>query len=131
MPGKIETAETSDVPERRGVYLLTHPRSASNMFQVMMAKQPGYQNSGYKLFDAAIMSLVKMHRGRLSEWPEDDRNTAFAAFQKGWENLQDEVADAQKNVSTMCTRNVEDTSNISCGSYQTLILHDNYNCPIS
>ncbi|KAH5566636.1 hypothetical protein HBI24_233290 [Parastagonospora nodorum] len=97
MPGKIETAEGSDVPERRGVYLLTHPRSASNMFQIMMAKQPGYQNSGYKLFDAGFMSVGQMHRGRLSEWPEDDRTAAFAAFQKGWENLQNEVADAQKN----------------------------------
>jgi hypothetical protein len=128
MPGKVETAEGSDVSECRGVYLLTHPRSASNMFQIMMAKQPGYQNSGYKFFDAGFMSVGQMHRGRLSEWPEDDRTAAFAAFQKGWENLQNEVADAQKNVSML--QEVEDAREVSFGSYKELIAHYKCNYPI-
>jgi hypothetical protein len=99
MPGKIETTHASDVP-RRGVYLLTHPRSASNLFQTMMAKQPGYQNSGYKLFDAGFASIGQLQKGPLSTWPEDGRKAAYAAFEKGWQSLEDEVADAHKNVST-------------------------------
>lgn len=95
-----------------------------------MAKQPGYQNSGYKLFDAGFMSVGQIQRGSLSEWPEDDRKAAFAAFQRGWEDLQDEVADAQKNVSAMCTKIVEDKRKVSCGSFAELISHYKCNCPI-
>jgi len=99
MPARTETTQASDVPERRGVYLLTHPRSASNLFQTMMAKQPGYQNSSYKLFDAAFAALGQLERGRLSDWPEDDRKSLYDAYRAGWESLQDEVADAKRNVS--------------------------------
>jgi hypothetical protein len=96
MPGKFKA---DNVPERRGVYLLTHPRSASNLFQTMMSKQPGYQNSGYKLFDAGFATLGQLQRGPLSEWPEEDRKALYDKFLAGWESLQDEVADAKKNVS--------------------------------
>jgi hypothetical protein len=99
MPGKTETTHASDVP-RRGVYLLTHPRSASNLFQTMMSKQPGYQNSGYKLFEAGFASIGQLQKGPLSTWPKEEREAAYVAFEKGWQNLQDEVADAHKNVST-------------------------------
>jgi hypothetical protein len=93
MPGKLKA------PERRGVYLLTHPRSASNLFQTMMAKQPGYQNSGYKLFEAGFATLGQLQRGPLSEWPEEDRKALYDKFVAGWESLQDEVEDANKKVS--------------------------------
>jgi hypothetical protein len=122
MPGKIETAQASDMPECRGVYLLTHPRSASNMFQTMMAKQPNYQNSGYKLFHAGFASIGQMQRGPLSAWPEEDRRTAFDAFEKGWQSLQDEVADAQKNVriqkSALKSKRRHEAS---CGSHEVVI----------
>jgi hypothetical protein len=95
MPGRLE-------PERhgeRGVYLLTHPRSASNLFQTMMSKQPGYQNSGYKLFDAGFASLTQLSRGRLSEWPEAERKALYDTFRQGFDSLQDELENARKNVS--------------------------------
>jgi hypothetical protein len=93
MPAKITT------PERRGIYLLTHPRSASNLFQTMLAKQPGFQNSGYKLFDAGFAALGQMQRGPLSEWDEKEREGLYDVFRKGWESLEDEVEDAGRNVS--------------------------------
>jgi hypothetical protein len=98
MTGETETTNPSDVPERRGVYLLSHPRSASNLLQRMVAKQPGYQNSGYMLWWAGQEALDRLHKGRWSEWPEDDRKAVYDAFRKGWDNLQDEVANANRNV---------------------------------
>jgi hypothetical protein len=99
MAGKAEKTHQSDIPDRRGVYLLSHPRSASNLLQRMMAKQPGYQNSGYMLWWAGQEALDRLNKGRWSEWPEDDRTAVYNAFLKGWDNLQDEVANANKNVS--------------------------------
>ena len=97
MPGRLETERPDG---RRGVYLLTHPRSASNLFQTMMSKQPGYQNSGYKLFNAGFASLSQLEKGRLSEWPEEERKALYNVFRAGFDSLQDELEDARKNVST-------------------------------
>jgi hypothetical protein len=38
----------------------------------MMAKQPGYQNSGYKLFDAGFAALAELEKGKLCEWSEEE-----------------------------------------------------------
>jgi hypothetical protein len=95
MPGVLEP----ELHGERGVYLLTHPRSASNLFQTMMSKQPGYQNSGYKLFDAGFASLTQLSKGRLSGWPEAERKALYDTFRLGFDSLQDELEDARKNVS--------------------------------
>ncbi|KAL1644026.1 hypothetical protein SLS61_008959 [Didymella pomorum] len=63
----------------------------------MMSKQPGYQNSGYKLFDAGFASLTQLSRGRLSEWPEAERKALYDTFRQGFDSLQDEVENARKN----------------------------------
>jgi hypothetical protein len=103
MPGTIETPQPSNgqAPAIRGVYLLTHPRSASNMFQTMMAKQPGYQSTSYKLFDAGFASLMQMAKGPLSQWSEEERKGLYGVFEAGFEKLQDELTDAKKNVSAV------------------------------
>ncbi|KAH7400976.1 hypothetical protein DE146DRAFT_677638 [Phaeosphaeria sp. MPI-PUGE-AT-0046c] len=62
-----------------------------------MSTQPGYQNSGYKFFDAAFIGMGKLSQGPISEWPEEERNAAYDAFKNGFEKLQDEVADAKQN----------------------------------
>ncbi|KAJ8110781.1 hypothetical protein OPT61_g6455 [Boeremia exigua] len=62
----------------------------------MMSKQPGYQNSGYKLFDAGFASLSQLEKGRLSEWSKEERETLYAAFRTGFDSLQDELDDAQQ-----------------------------------
>lgn len=95
MPGRVEPGRHG----QRGVYLLTHPRSASNLFQTMMSKQPGYQNSAYKLFDAGFASLAQLSKGRLSEWPDAERKALYDTFRVGFDSLQDELDDARKNVS--------------------------------
>ena len=97
MPGLLETAR--DGEGRRGVYLITHPRSASNMFQTMMAKQPGFQNASYKLFDAGFAGLSQIAKGPLSKRSQEERGAMYSAFRTGFDNMQDELEDAQKNVS--------------------------------
>lgn len=67
------------------------------MFQTMLSKQPGYQNSAYKLFDAGFASLGQLQRGPLSRWPEQDRKALNDEYRKGFDSLQDELADAKKN----------------------------------
>jgi len=96
MPSTIVTTQASDTPERHGVYLLTHPRSASNLFQTMMGAQPGYQGSGYKLFDAGFNTLMQLEKGPWSEWPEEHRKAVCDTYRKGFEDLQQEIADAKK-----------------------------------
>ncbi|KAK3201238.1 hypothetical protein GRF29_185g241002 [Pseudopithomyces chartarum] len=67
------------------------------MFQTMMAKQPDFQNTGYKLFDAGFATLSQLARGPLSKLPEEERNALYNAFRAGFDDMQDEIEDAQKN----------------------------------
>jgi hypothetical protein len=100
MPGTLQPQQPNgDAPQRHGVYLLTHPRSASNLFQTMMAKQPGYQNSGYKLFDAGFTTLVELDKGKLSEWSEEEQEKLYDSFRVAFGKLEDELDDCAKNVS--------------------------------
>jgi hypothetical protein len=99
----------SDTPECVGVYLLTHPRSASNMFQRMMEKQPGYQQFSYKLFDAGFAAMGQLQRGPLSGWPEEDRKGLHDAFWAGFESLEKDVAEAKSNVSIWIETNLQAT----------------------
>jgi hypothetical protein len=100
MPGILNTnsAPTGDVPERAGVYLLTHPRSASNLFQTMMDKQPGYQTSGYKFFGAAQKALLMADDEPLSAKSAEQREELYTAFRDGYKSLLDELADAKSKV---------------------------------
>ena len=101
MPGAISTPKADHGPPAhvRGVYHITQPRSASNLFQNMMAKQPGFQNSGYKLFHAGFATLSGIEHGPLSAWPEEKRQQLYETFKAAFETLQDELEDAEKNVS--------------------------------
>jgi hypothetical protein len=105
MPHSITTDDhTSNgaTPARRGVYLLTHPRSASNLFQTMMAKQKSHgadiQSSGYHFFDAAFPLLCQMDRGSISGWTEAEREALFDPYKAAFENLTNEMANAEKQV---------------------------------
>ena len=90
---------------RRGVYLLTHPRSASNLFQTMMAKQKSHgadvQSSSYHFFNAAFAAFMQMGRGSLqsSNWTEVDRAALFEPYKAAFEGLNKELADAEEQVS--------------------------------
>ncbi|CBX90443.1 hypothetical protein LEMA_P065690.1 [Plenodomus lingam JN3] len=94
MPGKIDDA--SSKPKRRGVYLLTHPRSASNLFQTMMANQPGFQNSAYLIFEASFTIFESFnHKESWSDWSEDEWKTLQDGFQKCFGKMLEEMADAE------------------------------------
>ncbi|KAJ4982967.1 hypothetical protein SVAN01_11533 [Stagonosporopsis vannaccii] len=62
-----------------------------------MAKQPGYQSSGYKLFEAGFASLSQLERGRISEWPVEERRALYDMFRSGFDSLGDELEDARRN----------------------------------
>ncbi|KAI4944855.1 hypothetical protein J4E91_008543 [Alternaria rosae] len=62
-----------------------------------MSKQPGYQNSGYKLFDGGFATLMNLEKGPLSEWPEEERNGLYETFKTGFGKLEDELDDCAKN----------------------------------
>jgi hypothetical protein len=118
MPGTIENQPAShETLAIRGVYLLTHPRSASNLFQTMMSKQPGFQSSGYKLFSAGFATLTQLGKGPISEWEEEERKGLYKVFETGFEDLQDELADAKKNVSSPAMRRekVKSDVGLQCG----------------
>lgn len=92
-------------PTRRGVYLLTHPRSASNLFQTMMAKQKSrgadVQSSSYHFFNAAFAMFMQMGRGSLqsSNWTEADRAALYEPYKAAFEGLNGELASADQKVS--------------------------------
>lgn len=92
-------ATNGHAPSRKGVYLLTHPRSASNLFQKMMEKQPGVQGSGYQFFEAAFPALMQIEQGSLSGRDEAGREAIFAPYRAAFEKLKGEVAGAKANVS--------------------------------
>ncbi|RMZ71248.1 P-loop containing nucleoside triphosphate hydrolase [Pyrenophora seminiperda CCB06] len=105
MPGTItpssQANSDNDGPPAHvvGVYYLTHPRSASNLFQNMMSKQPGYQNSGYKLFDSGFhfMRALAADKGPFSAWPAEERQQMYDDYKNAFEAMQDELEDAKKN----------------------------------
>jgi hypothetical protein len=92
-------------PARRGVYLLTHPRSASNLFQTMMAKQRSHgadvQSSSYHFFNAAFAMFMQMGRGSLqsSNWTEADHAALYEPYKAAFEALNGELANAEQHVS--------------------------------
>lgn len=43
--------------KRNGIWLLTHPRSASNLFQTMLATQSRFRHSGYWFFGEYYVTL--------------------------------------------------------------------------
>jgi hypothetical protein len=92
-------------PARRGVYLLTHPRSASNLFQTMMVKQRSYgvdvQSSSYYFFDASFSMFMQMGRGSLESqgWTEADRAALYEPYKAAFERLNADLANAEQQVS--------------------------------
>lgn len=96
-------ASNGSKPTRRGVYLLTHPRSASNLFQTMMAKQKSHgkdvQSSSYHFFDASFGTFMQMGRGGLGNWTEADRTALYEPYQAAFEKLNEELANAAQQVS--------------------------------
>lgn len=101
MPGAISNDAATPAPAERvcGIYHITHPRSASNLFQNMMGRQPGFQYSSYKLFGAGFGALTQLQRGPLGEWPKEDRERLFGLFEAGFEGMQEEVEGAVRSVS--------------------------------
>jgi len=98
-------ASNGSKPTRRGVYLLTHPRSASNLFQTMMAKQRSYgadvQSSSYYFFDASFSMIVQMGRGILesASWNEADRAALYEPYKAAFEKLNADLKNAEQQVS--------------------------------
>jgi hypothetical protein len=105
MPHSITSDDSTSngpAPARRGVYLLTHPRSASNLFQTMMSKQRSQgadvQSSGYHFFDASFPLLCQMDRGSISGWSEAEREALYEPYKAAFEKLTNELANAEKEV---------------------------------
>lgn len=105
MPHSIPTdsiTSNGSTPPRRGVYLLTHPRSASNLFQTMMSKQRSHgadvQSSGYHFFDASFPTFCQMDRGSPSSWTEGEREALYDPYKAAFEKLNGELANAEREV---------------------------------
>ena len=96
MPSRTET----EIPAtgRRGIYLLTHPRSASNLFQTMMSKQPDVSHFGYQMFDASFATLMSLDQGPLSHRAEPEKRAMYASYEDGWAKMQQELAIAKEMV---------------------------------
>ncbi|KAK3691216.1 hypothetical protein LTR37_018804 [Vermiconidia calcicola] len=80
---------------RKGVYLITHPRSASNLTQKMMSQQPGFQNSSYYFIEEGLRStLMVLQKGPLSAASEEERTALYTKYQTSFEKLEAELRDA-------------------------------------
>ena len=92
-------------PKRRGVYLLAHPRSASNLLETMMAKQKSrgadVQCSSHHFFNAAFPTFLQMGRGSLQSpsWTEAERAALHEPYHAAFDALNRELADAEQHVS--------------------------------
>lgn len=87
---------STPAPARRGVYLLTHPRSASNLFQKMMEKQPGVACSSYHFYEAVMPIFMQLENRPLSQWSEAELEALYEAA-LGKMNAQ--LEEAEKKVS--------------------------------
>jgi hypothetical protein len=65
----------------------------------MMSKQPGYQSSAYILFECSFTTLMELEKGKLSEWPEEEREKLYELFRTAFGKFEDELDDCEKNVS--------------------------------
>lgn len=101
MPGAIsnDTPTTASAERIWGIYHITHPRSASNLFQNMMGQQPGFQYLSYKLFGAGFEALTQLQRGPLGELPKEDREKLFGLFEAGFEGMHEEIEGVVAGVS--------------------------------
>jgi len=97
MPSRTEPERPTT--SRRGVYLLTHPRSASNLFQTMMSKQPNVESSGYKMFDASFKTLMSLDDGPLSQRSEEEQTEMYTPYRKAFVKMQQGLDAAESKVS--------------------------------
>lgn len=96
MPHSENGNDCAPAPARRGVYLLTQPRSASNLFQKMMEKQPGVLNSSYHFFEAAMPVFMQLQHRPLSEWPAGELE---AHYEAALGKMNEQLEEAEKKVS--------------------------------
>lgn len=62
----------------------------------MMAKQPGFQNSSYLIFDATFELAAQFNdKERWSDWSDDQWKSLQNSFQTCFDNMQAELADAE------------------------------------
>ena len=90
----------------QGLILLTHPRSASNLFQKMLSEQPSVYRSGYNFYDAALAAFAQIRRGRLSDLSEADREAIFQPYKASYESMCKEIETAGKQVTDYCSFHV-------------------------
>lgn len=106
MPHSLSTTDkhmgNSLTPPRRGVYLLTHPRSASNLFLRMMSKQRSHgvdvRSSAYHFWSATFPMLGQMSRGSLRNWTPTEREALYGPYKESFDKMNRELANAEKEV---------------------------------
>lgn len=77
--------------KRRGVYLISHPRSCSNLFMRMLSEQPHVRQLHY-FFTPALMAVQKgLPNGPLKDMPESEREEIYGAYRECYEKFEDEV----------------------------------------
>jgi hypothetical protein len=97
-----QTGNNPTPPRRRGVYLLTHPRSASNLFLRMMSKQRSHgvdvRSSAYHFWSATFPMLGQMGKGSLRNWTETEREALYGPYKESFDKMNRELANAEKEV---------------------------------
>lgn len=91
-------------PATRGTYLITMPRTASNLFQKMMGQQKVH-HAGYFFLDLALAIHSKISQGRLSEFDKTEIQEMHAMYRSAWERMMAELAIAESKVSS-CFKHV-------------------------
>ena len=78
--------------------MLTCPRSASNLFQTMLAKQPHHKSTSYYFFNSGMACMGAITKGRWADLDEVKRRELTDSYQSGYNQLAAEVHKTKSEV---------------------------------
>ena len=95
--------EAVETPNKRvpGLYLLTSPRSCSNLLKMMMSRQPHVKSTAYFFFDPSLKTWKHLAEKDWNDIPESDRQALFESYQQCYEKMREKRAEINGTVSIL------------------------------
>lgn len=77
---------------------VTHPRTASNLFQKILSTQPGVHIANYAFYEGALKSFMQIASGSLDQLPETERLAIFERYQESYATWLAGISTAREKV---------------------------------